>query len=103
LAACAERHWLEIAGGLAPGERDGFVFTPVSTVINSFYYQNMKIMAEFARVLDKPEEALDFDMRAARVKKSMNELLFDKEKGYYTGWHRNRPWGHSFQYAAPGF
>jgi alpha-L-rhamnosidase len=66
------------------GERDGFVFTPVSTVINSFYYQNMKIMAEFARVLDKPEEALDFDMRAARVKKSMNELLFDKEKGYYT-------------------
>jgi alpha-L-rhamnosidase len=66
------------------GERDGFVFTPVSTVINSFYYQNMKIMAEFARVLNKPEEALDFEMRAARVKKSMNELLFDKEKGYYT-------------------
>lgn len=65
------------------GERDGFVFTPVSTVINSFYYRNMKIMAEFARVLNKPEEALDFEMRAARVKKAMNELLFNKEKGYY--------------------
>ena len=65
------------------GERDGFVFTPVSTVINSFFYQNMKIMAEFARILNKPVEALDFEMRAAKVKKSMNELLFNHEKGYY--------------------
>ncbi len=65
------------------GERDGFVFTPVSTVINSFYYMNMVIMAEFARVLNKPEEMLDFEFRAARVKKSMNDLLLDKEKGYY--------------------
>lgn len=65
------------------GERDGFVFTPISTVINSFYYYNMKIMAEFACVLNKPEEQLDFEMRAAKVKKSMNEFLFNKEGGYY--------------------
>ena len=65
------------------GERDGFVFTPISTVINSFYYQNMKIMAEFAQILKKPEEQLDFEMRAAKVKKSMNEYLFNKEGGYY--------------------
>jgi alpha-L-rhamnosidase len=65
------------------GERDGFVFTPISTVINSFYYMNMKIMAEFAGVLNKPEEQLDFEMRAAKVKKSMNEYLFNKEGGYY--------------------
>ncbi|HSO85100.1 MAG TPA: family 78 glycoside hydrolase catalytic domain, partial [Draconibacterium sp.] len=42
------------------GERDGFVFTPVNTVINSFYYMNMVIMAEFARLLNKPDEELDF-------------------------------------------
>jgi hypothetical protein len=65
------------------GERDGFVFTSVSTVINSFYYHNMKIMAEFAGLLNKPEEQLDFEMRAAKVKKSMNEYLFNKEGGYY--------------------
>jgi arylsulfatase A-like enzyme len=65
------------------GERDGFVFTPISTVINSFYYQNMKIMAEFAHILNKAEEQLDFEMRAAKVKKSMNEYLFNKEGGYY--------------------
>uniref|UniRef100_UPI003216DDBE alpha-L-rhamnosidase-related protein n=1 Tax=uncultured Draconibacterium sp. TaxID=1573823 RepID=UPI003216DDBE len=65
------------------GERDGFVFTPVSTVINSFYYFNMKIMAEFAHILNKPDEELDFEMRAARVKKSMNDLLYNKEGGCY--------------------
>jgi len=65
------------------GERDGFVFTPVSTVINSFYYQNLKIMAEFAHILNKPEEQLDFEMRAAKVKKSINEYLFNKDGGYY--------------------
>ena len=65
------------------GERDGFVFTPVSTVINSFYYQNMKIMAEFARVLNKPGEELDFKLRAAKVRKAFNEKLFNHEGGYY--------------------
>lgn len=65
------------------GERDGFEFTPISTVINSFYYKNLKIMAEFACILNKPDEQLDFEMRAAKVKKSMNEFLFNKEGGYY--------------------
>ncbi len=43
----------------------------------------MMIMAEFAHVLNKPEEELDFKMRAAKVKKSINEKLFIKEGGYY--------------------
>lgn len=66
------------------GERDGFVFTPVSTVINSFFYRNMIIMAEFARLLDKPDEELAFKLRAAQVKKAMNEKLYNKAGGYYT-------------------
>ncbi|WP_020527737.1 sulfatase-like hydrolase/transferase [Flexithrix dorotheae] len=67
----------------AEGERDGFVFKPINTVINSFYYQNMKIMAEFARVLNKPEEELDFKLRAAKVKRAINEKLYYEEGGYY--------------------
>lgn len=65
------------------GERDGYVFTRINTVVNGFYYHNMKIMATFAHLLDKPAEALDFEYRAARVKKSINEQLFNEEKGYY--------------------
>ena len=73
-------------GGVAryqKGERDGYVFKRINTVVNGFYYHNMKIMAEFANVLNKADEALDFEYRAARVKKSINEYLFSEERGYY--------------------
>ena len=69
--------------GVQKGERDGYVFKRINTVVNGFYYHNMKIMALFANVLNKPNEALDFEFKAARVKKSINEQLFDEEKGYY--------------------
>ncbi len=65
------------------GERDGFVFMPYNTVINSFYYKNMMIMAEFASILGKTDEVLDFEMLALKAKKSINEKLLDKNKGYY--------------------
>ena len=65
------------------GERDGYVFKRINTVVNGFYYHNMIIMTEFANLLNKPEEALDFALRASRVKKSINEQLFNEEKGYY--------------------
>lgn len=65
------------------GERDGYVFKRINTVVNGFYYHNMQIMSEFASLLNKPDEALDFALRAARVKKSINEQLFDDEKGYF--------------------
>jgi arylsulfatase A-like enzyme len=75
--------WPQKGGFGAKGETDGFVFKPINTVINSFYYQNMKIMAEFASVLGKTEEALDFELRAIKTKKAINEKLFNKETGYY--------------------
>lgn len=65
------------------GERDGFVFRPVNTVINSFYFMNMVIMAEFAGLLNKPEEKLDFELRAAKAKNAINEHLYVKDGGYY--------------------
>jgi len=70
-------------GSKTKGERDGFVFKPYSTVINSFFYENMKIMAEFAKLLGKTQEALDFEYRAAKAKKAVNEQMFNKEKGIY--------------------
>ncbi|WP_242085558.1 sulfatase-like hydrolase/transferase [Aestuariivivens sediminis] len=65
------------------GERDGYVFKPYNTVINAFYYENMKIMAEFAQLLGKTQEVLDFELRAAKAKKAVNEQMFDKERGIY--------------------
>lgn len=65
------------------GERDGHQMLPVNTVVNSFFYLNMVIMAEIAGLLDKPSDRDHFEFMAARVKKTMNEKLFDHEKGVY--------------------
>ena len=70
-------------GSKTKGERDGFVFKDYSTVINAFFYENMKIMAEFAKILGKTKDALDFEYRAAKAKKAVNEQMFDSEKGIY--------------------
>jgi hypothetical protein len=43
----------------------------------------MVIMAEFAGLLDKPDEQDHFGFLAARVKKSINAKLLDREKGIY--------------------
>ncbi len=65
------------------GERDAYVFKDYNTVVNAFYYQNMKIMSEFANVLGKTQEALDFELRALKAKKAMNEQMFDSKRGIY--------------------
>ena len=69
--------------GYQKGEQDQYVFKRINTVVNGFYYHNMKIMAMFASLLNKTYEAQDFELRAAKIKKSINEKLFDVDKGYY--------------------
>ena len=66
------------------GERDGFEFMPVNTVINSFYFRNMEIMAEFAGIMGKTDEEKDFKDRAEKAKTAINEKLLNKQGGYYT-------------------
>ncbi len=65
------------------GERDGFVFTPVNTVVNAFYLQALADMAELARALGKEGEAADFEARAEKGRIAFQEKLFDTESGLY--------------------
>jgi hypothetical protein len=65
------------------GERDGYDMVPVNTVVNCFFYKNMQIMAEFAGLLNKTDDQAEFQLMAAKVKKSINEKLFDSTKGIY--------------------
>ncbi len=65
------------------GERDGHEMLPINTVVNSFFYQNMKIMEAFAQVLNKGEDEMRFALMAAKTKKAINEKLFDPKKGIY--------------------
>ncbi|WP_405248270.1 family 78 glycoside hydrolase catalytic domain [Cellulophaga sp. Asnod2-G02] len=67
----------------AEGERDGYEIVPVNTVVNSFYYYNLKLMTEIAGFLGKKEDVAFFKNKAAAVKKVINTKLFDADKGYY--------------------
>ena len=65
------------------GERDGYDMVAVNTVVNCFFYKNMQIMAEFAGLLNKADDQAEFQLMAAKVKKAINEKLFDRTKGIY--------------------
>ena len=65
------------------GERDGYEMMPVNTVVNCFFYRNMKIMAEIARLCGKSSDQDYFELMAAKVKASINQKLFNREKGIY--------------------
>ncbi len=65
------------------GERDGYVFMPVNTMVNCFFYRNMEIMADFAKILNKPDEEIEFGLLALKAKQAVNEKLFDEKAGIY--------------------
>ncbi|MEI7828228.1 MAG: alpha-L-rhamnosidase C-terminal domain-containing protein [Prolixibacteraceae bacterium] len=65
------------------GERDGHEMMPINTVVNCFFYENMKIMAEIAGVLNNTADEAIFGKMAATVKASINQKLFDTNKGIY--------------------
>jgi hypothetical protein len=67
----------------AAGERDGHEMMPINTVVNCFFYENMKIMAELAGLLKKNTDAAYFKKMAIMVKASINQKLFDASKGIY--------------------
>ena len=70
-------------GNTTPGERDGYVFTPINTVVNSFHYHALVLMSRMAEAIGKTDDARFLGDRAARVKTRFNELLLDERRGIY--------------------
>ena len=64
-------------------ERDGYEMTDINTVVNSFHYINLKLMAEIAGYLGKQTDSLYFSQKSILVKNTINEKFFDKAKGIY--------------------
>jgi hypothetical protein len=65
------------------GERDGYEMVEINTVVNSFYYYNLKLMSEIAGYLHKRKDSIVFLEKSEMVKKSINQKLFDKTRGVY--------------------
>ena len=66
-----------------PGERDGYVFTPVNTVVNAFHLRAMEDMRQLALVLGKERDAEDYAQRERRTLASFQRVLFDQKTGLY--------------------
>jgi hypothetical protein len=66
-----------------PGERDGFVFRPVNTVVNAFHLRSLALMAELARAAGKDAEARGYDERERATRRAFQEALFDTARGLY--------------------
>jgi len=65
------------------GERDGHEMLPVNTVVNAFHYRALVFMSRIALALGRAEDQQRFAEQAARVKTTINCLLFDGERGVY--------------------
>ncbi|MDO8186075.1 family 78 glycoside hydrolase catalytic domain [Conexibacter sp. JD483] len=65
------------------GERDGYVFRQVNTVINAWAYRSFADMAEIASVLGKDADATSFAGYAARLRQGIDTKLWDADRGAY--------------------
>jgi hypothetical protein len=68
-------------------DRPGFSqLTPKGVTATAIYYYDLTILSQVASLLDKKNEANDFETLAAQVKKYFNDLFFnDTTKQYGTG------------------
>jgi len=65
------------------GERDGYVFTPVNTVVNAFHLRALARMAELAAALGRDAEAAGYRARERSVREAFQRVLFDPARGLY--------------------
>ena len=65
------------------GERDGFDFKPVNTVVNAFHLRALTLMAALARAVGKADEADGFDAQFRAKLAVFGEKLFDPATGLY--------------------
>ncbi|QYJ03013.1 glycoside hydrolase family 78 protein [Nocardioides panacisoli] len=64
-------------------ERDGYVFGPYNTVINSLAYRTFMDMATIAEALGKDDDAASYAATGERLRAAINEYLWDDEVGAY--------------------
>lgn len=65
------------------GERDGYVFTSVNTVVNAFHLHAIEEMRQLALTLGKQYDADEFARRERATLASFQQVLFDPATGLY--------------------
>ncbi len=65
------------------GERNGYVFTELNTVVNTFHLRALGLMAELAEALGRPAEAEQYAARERSARSAFLALLWDAERGRF--------------------
>jgi hypothetical protein len=65
------------------GERDGYQFTAVNTVVNAFHLAALKRMADIARATGNDADATTYDQRFSKTLAAFNQQLLLSNKGIY--------------------
>ena len=65
------------------GERDGYVFKSVNTVVNAFYYHTLLLMEKIAVALDKTTEAQQYSQAAQDVYQAYQSVFYNSQTGLY--------------------
>ncbi len=65
------------------GERDGYVFTEINTVVNAFHLAALKRMAKLALAIGRLDEAEEYEARLRNTHAEFQKRLFDSERGLY--------------------
>jgi len=65
------------------GERDGYVFTSINTVVNAFHLRTLTLMAEMAAALGHAADAAAYTSLENNTRKSFQARLFDATRGVY--------------------
>lgn len=65
------------------GERDGFKFTPVNTVVNAFYIRSLSMMADIAGALGQSSDAQKWSLLSEQGQAKFQSQLFDAPTGRY--------------------
>ncbi len=71
--------WYDI-GPKPPGYSQ---LTPIALTATAFYYEDARILAATAKLLDKPDDAAKYDALASRIRAAFNKAFFKPETGQY--------------------
>ena len=79
-------------GGLNPGrdlvdwpasQRDGYQFTDINTVVNTFNVEAVRNLGDLAEALGRDEDAATYQPKAENMRQALNTYLYDPETGRF--------------------
>ncbi|MDD3038565.1 glycoside hydrolase family 78 protein [Bacteroides sp.] len=64
--------------------KDSTLITNKTLIGTSYYYHMLKLLEKFAHILNRPDDAIEFERQSIQVKDAYNKKFFNKDKGYYS-------------------